>query len=149
VYQIFLALHLLAAIFAIGPLAHAVTTAARGLRSADAGATAASARTTRLYAVASLIVVVLGFALMSMKAPGSHQAAGQFGDLWIWLSLLLWLVAVALAMAVVVPTLDRATATIGRGEPVQALAGRVAASGGVIALLFVAIVFLMVFQPGA
>jgi hypothetical protein len=32
---------------------------------------------------------------------------------------------------------------------VTALAGRVAGSGGLVGLLFVAIVFLMVYQPGS
>lgn len=148
-FKIFLGLHLLTAIFAIGPLVHAVTTATRGLRTADATATAASSRTARMYAVASLLVVVLGFALMSLKSPYTKQPAGEFTDLWIWLSLLLWLVAVAVTLGVVAPTLDRATAAIGRGEPVTALAGRVAGSGGLVGLLFVAIVFLMVYQPGS
>ncbi|HET8559088.1 MAG TPA: hypothetical protein VFL69_01075 [Marmoricola sp.] len=148
-FTIFLALHLLTAIFVIGPLAHAVTTAARGLRTADAIATAASARTARIYAVASLLVVVLGFGLMSLKAPGGNKPAGEFTDLWIWLSVLLWVVAVALTLAVVAPSLERATAAIGRGETVQALTGRVAASGGIVGLLLAAIVFLMVYQPAS
>ena len=147
-FTIFLALHLLTAIFVIGPLAHAVTTASRGLRTGDAAATATAARTARTYAIASLVVVLLGFGLMSAKGP-DHQPAGRFSDLWIWLSVLLWVAAVALTLAVVVPTLDRATGAIGRGEAVRTLTGRVAASGGIVGLLLVAIVFLMVYQPGS
>lgn len=85
-FKIFLGLHLLTAIFLIGPLAHAVTTASRGLRTSDAVATAASARMARIYAI---------------------------------------------------------------GKPVNELSSRVAASGGVVGLAFVAIVFLMVYQPGS
>jgi uncharacterized membrane protein len=148
-FKIFLGLHLLTAIFLVGPLAHAVTTASRGLRTGDAAATAASARMARTDAIGSLLVVVLGFGLMSLKSPYTGQPSGEFTDLWIWLSLVLWAVAVALTMAVIAPTLDRATATIGAGEAVQELTGRVAAAGGVVGLLFVAIVFLMVYQPGS
>ena len=148
-FKIFLGLHLLTAIFVVGPLAHAVTTASRGLRTGDAAATAASARMARIYAIGSLVVVVLGFGLMSLDSPYTGQPSGEFTDLWIWLSLLLWVVAVALTMGVIVPTLDRATAAIGGGEAVKELTGRVAAAGGIVGLIFVAIVFLMVYQPGS
>jgi len=148
-FKIFLGLHLLTAIFLIGPLAHAVTTASRGLRTGDAAATTASARMARVYAIGSLLVVVLGFGLMSLDSPFTGHPVGEFTDLWIWLSVLLWVVAVALTMGVVAPTLDRATAAIGRGEAVQQLTGRVAAAGGTIGLIFVAIVFLMVYRPGS
>ena len=103
----------------------------------------------RIYAIGSLLVVVLGFALMSLTSPYTKQPSGEFTDLWIWLSVLLWVVAVALTMTVIVPALDRATAAIGSGESVEALTGRVAAAGGVVGLVFVAIVFLMVYQPGS
>jgi hypothetical protein len=51
-------------------------------------------------------------------------------------------------LAVLVPSLDKVTAAIGRQESVVGSTGRVAASGGVVALIFVAIVFLMCYQPG-
>lgn len=149
VYKILLALHLLTAVFAIGPLAHAVTTASRGLRTSDGAATATAARTTRIYAYASVVVVVIGFGLMSAESPYTGDKVAGFGELWIWLSALLWLVAVALALGIVVPALERATAAIGNGDAVDGLVGRVAASGGVIGLLFAVIVFLMVYQPGS
>ena len=43
-FKVLLFLHLLTAIFAIGPLVHAVTTASRGLRRSDPEAIAASSR---------------------------------------------------------------------------------------------------------
>ena len=54
------ALHLLFAIFAIGPLVHAATTAGRGVRRGDGAATAASARMLRIYSYASVLVVLAG-----------------------------------------------------------------------------------------
>ncbi|WP_310964444.1 DUF2269 family protein [Nocardioides terrisoli] len=149
-FKIMLALHLLTAIFAIGPLVGAVTTASRGLRSGDATATATSARTLTIYSYASVIVVIFGFGLMSAKAPwDKSKTVADFGDTWIWLSLLLWLVAMALVLAVVVPALKKAGVAIGGSQPVNALVGRVAGAGGVVGLLFAAIVFLMVYQPGS
>ena len=144
--KIMFALHLLFAIFAIGPLVHAVTTAARGVRNGDAAATAYSARIARIYAGASVLVVVFGFGLMASKENG-HEVA-KISETWIWLSAVLWLLAVGLVQAVVVPTLNKATALINKQESAASLTGRVAAAGGVVGIVFAVIVFLMVYQPG-
>lgn len=143
------ALHLVLAIFVIGPLVHATTTAARGLRTGSADATATAARTTRIYAYASVLVVVFGFALMSSTSPYTGQAVATFGQTWIWLSTLLWLVGVAIALALTAPALERATRQLSVGQGVEELSARVAASGGVIGLIFVVIVVLMVYRPGS
>lgn len=148
-FKIMLALHLLFAIFAIGPLAHAVTTAAKGLRQDDSTAIAASARMTRIYAYASVLVVIFGFGLMSATSPYTHEPVAKFSEPWIWISLLLWLVAVALALAVITPALDAAGGQITSGRPSSSLTARVAASGGVVGVLFAVIVLLMVYQPGS
>jgi hypothetical protein len=149
VYRVLFALHLLFAVFAIGPLVHAATTASRGVRHADANATTASARVLRIYAGASVLVIALGFGVMNLADPDnrSHHV-GEFGHTWIWLSLLLWLVAMALVLAVIAPSLDRASALLAERQPVASLTGRVAAAGGLVGLIFAAIVFLMVYQPG-
>ena len=141
-HNLLLALHVLTAVFAIGPLAHAATTASRGVRTADADATAGSARMARLYGYASVIVVLFG---MSLVRPKWHA---EFGDTWVWLALVLWAVAIALLLVVLVPALDRATDIIRAGDPVGPLKARVAASGGIIGLIFAVIVFLMVYRPG-
>lgn len=147
-FNLLLALHVLVAVFAVGPLVHAATTAGRGVRRADASATAESARMLRIYAYASVLVVVLGFALMSAKSPETHKAAAQFSETWVWLSTLLWAVAVAVVLAVLAPGLDQASDLIGRHEPVRALTARIAATGGAVGVIFAVIVFLMVYRPG-
>jgi len=144
--KIMFAMHLLVAIFAIGPLVHAATTAARGVRQRDAKATAYTARMARIYAYVSVLVVVFGFGLMASKQDG--QQVAKVSETWIWLSALLWLIAVALALAVVVPTLDKATALISKQESPASLTGRVAAAGSVVGIVFTVIVFLMVYRPG-
>jgi hypothetical protein len=144
--KIMFALHLLFAIFAIGPLVHAATTAARGVRHGDAAATAYSARIARIYAAASVLVIIFGFGLMASKESG-HEVA-KISETWIWLSAVLWLLAVGLVQAVIVPTLNKATALINKQESAAALTRRVAAAGGVVGIVFAAIVFLMVYQPG-
>jgi len=149
-FKIMLALHLLTAIFAIGPLVGAATTASRGLRKADASATGNAARTLTVYGYASLVVVIFGFGLMSAKAPwDKSKHVAEFSEPWIWISVILWLCTLALIFGLVVPALKQATAAIGSGSSVDQLTGRVAAGGGVVALIYVAIVVLMVYQPGS
>lgn len=150
-FKILLALHLLTAIFAIGPLVGAATTASRGLRKADAGATGSAARTLTIYGYASIAVVVFGMGVMSSKSPYTHETVADMGDLWIWLSLLLWVVSLGLLFALTIPALKQATVAIGAGtsDATQALTGKVAASGGIIGLIYAAIVFLMVYRPGS
>src|SRR5206468_4761644 len=89
--KLLLAAHLVLAIFAIGPLVHAATTAGRGIRTGDGAATASAARMLRIYSYVSVLVVIAGMGLMSMKEDG-HRL-GEFSDTWIWLSLVLWLAA--------------------------------------------------------
>lgn len=143
-----LALHLLTAIFAIGPLVGAATTASRGLRKADASATASAARTLTVYGYASVVVIIFGFGLMSATSPYTHKHVAEFSESWIWISLLLWALSLALIFGLIVPALKQATATIGGGgASVDSLTPRVAAGGGAIGLIYLVIVILMVYQP--
>jgi hypothetical protein len=144
--KLLLAVHLVLAVFAIGPLVHAATTAARGIRQGDGAATASSSRVLRIYSYVSVLVVLAGGALMSQKRRGAKL--GEIDDTWIWLSILLWAVAVGLVLGVVVPTLDKATKGIGEQASVVTLTGRVAAAGGIVALIMLVIVVLMVYRPG-
>jgi hypothetical protein len=51
-------------------------------------------------------------------------------------------------LGVIVPTLDKATKGIEAQASVVTLTGRVAALGGVVALIMLTIVVLMVYRPG-
>jgi hypothetical protein len=146
-FHLLLAAHLILAVFAVGPLVHAATTAGRGVRTGDGKATASASRVLRIYSYASVLILLVGFPLMSQK-PYGGQKLGEFGDTYIWLSIVLWAVAIALVLGVAVPTLDRATKSIQAQESVVALTGRVAAAGGIVGLLFAAIIVLMTFRPG-
>ena len=148
-FKLFLFLHLLAAIFAVGPLVGAATTASRALRTPDADAARSAARTVRVYSYVSVVVVVLGMGLMSAKAPWDEsEHVAEIGDTWIWLSLLLWVAAMAVSLGLLVRSLTTAATEIGEGRGVGHLTARVAAGGGVVGLLYAAIVLLMVYQPG-
>lgn len=147
-FKIMLALHLLTAIFAIGPLVGAATTAAKSLRTGDANGAAGAARTLTIYAYASVLVVIFGLGLMSATDPDTGTKVADFSELWIWLSVLLWVVAVALTLGLVTPALEKASATLKEGGSADALKARVAAGGGIIGLIFAAIVFIMIYKPG-
>jgi hypothetical protein len=148
VFKLFLALHVLTVVFAIGPLVHAATTASRGVRTGDGAATRSAARVLKIYSYASVLVVVFGFGLMSATDADTHKKVGEFSNTYIWLSALLWLAAMAIVLAVLVPRLEKVTELIGKQESVVTNTGRVAAAGGVVGLIFAVIVFLMVYQPG-
>ena len=140
--NLLLALHLLFAIFAVGPLVGAATTAARGVRSSDGPAVASAARTVRLYGYVSILVPVFGMGLVRPKWDA------KFSYPWVWVSALLYLIALALTLAVLAPALAKAGKAIADGSATRPLVARVAAAGGLIGLLFAVIVFLMVFKPG-
>ena len=140
--HLLLSLHILFAIFAVGPLVGAASIAARGVRAGDATAVASSARTVRLYGYLSILVPLLG---MGLVQPKWHA---KFSYPWVWISLLLYLAALALSLLVLAPSLSRAARRLSTADSdVRREAGRAAAAGGVIALLFAVIVFLMVYKP--
>jgi hypothetical protein len=163
VLKFLLALHLVLAVFVVGPLAWAATTAGRGVRTGDGAATATAARLLTIYAYASALVVIAGMALMSQKvepadgttatAPASSPppkvALAEFSDTWIWLSVVLWAAAVAITLGIIVPTLRRVTKLIKAQDSVVTLTGRVAAAGGIVGLIFIVIVVLMAYKPGS
>lgn len=149
VFKLLLFLHLLAAIFAVGPLVGAATTSARALRHNDVAAATSAARMVRLYSYVSVVVVVLGMGLMSQTDPAApSHTVGDLGDMWIWLSLLLWAAATAVSLAVLAPSLTRAVTGIAGGGSAKSQVGRVAAAGGVVGLIYAVIVLLMVYRPG-
>lgn len=148
-FEIMTVLHLLTAVLVIGPLVHAVTTSGRALRQRDAAAATAAARMTRIYALASIIVVVFGFGLASAKSPYTGAAVASFAETWIWLSVVLWLVGAALALVVTAPALTQAAGRIADGAALDSAKGKVVGSGIAVAVIFVVIIVLMVYQPGS
>jgi len=141
-HKLIFALHLLFAIFTIGPLAHAATTAARGARTGDVGAIRSSVRMLQVYAGASVLAVLAGMGLVQEKWRA------QFSDLWVWLSIALWVVAIVIVLVLLVPALQQALTQLEGQQPAATLNAKIAASGGVVGLIFVGIVFLMVYKPG-
>jgi uncharacterized membrane protein len=137
--KLLLTLHVVTAIFVIGPLVAAANQAPRALRSGDAGAVRTLARLVTVYGWTSLAVAVFGAGLVQKKYD--HE----WSEAWLPISLVLFVVAAALVLGLLAPLLRRAAAAAGGSAE---LAGRAAAVAGVASICYVAIAVLMVYQPG-
>ena len=145
-YALVLVLHLIAVAAVIGPLLAAPPMAARAARAGRLDALRDHTRTTRGYGVASVVVVVLGSAMIGLGDVGRQWSYGQ---LWVSASYVRLLVAVVLLLAVVVPAATSAATELEAGRDAGGLAGRISAGGGAAALALTAVVVLMVLKPGA
>lgn len=142
--KILLTLHLIAAVFLIGPL---VAGGNMGLRAARTGDTTGLRTATRLvtvYGWASLLVLVFGAAMVRGEDSGWHIS---FSDTWVPLSLALFVAATGLVLGVLVPALRDAGRKAEAGEVTTALVPRIAAVGGVVSVLYLVITVLMVYRP--
>lgn len=144
-YAVVLVLHLLAALFVVGPLAVAAVTSPRLARAGRLDALTAAQRTTRLYALASVVVVLLGSAMIGLGETGE---VWEMSQLWVSASYALWLLAVVLTLGLVVPAQSAAVTALEAGEDAGGAAGRMAVGGGLALLAWVGIVVLMVTKPG-
>jgi uncharacterized membrane protein len=140
------ALHVVAAVFLVGPMAILPMTALRAVRAGNASVVELLGTSTRIFALGSVLVAVLGFGVVGVlhKTEDVSVATG-----WVLTSIVLYVVALALSLLVVVPSLRRAAAELAanRAEGAQAVYGRLAASSGIVALLLVAVTVLMVWRP--
>ena len=137
-------LHVLTAVFVIGPMVALPMTAMRSLRAGQADQVAGLARTTVGYSIGSVVVALLGFALLGMTGDKHGTSVATPWVLW---SVIAYLVALGLTLFVVVPAM-RATAAAQRsGGSGPASYGKIAAPSGVSSLLLAVVVVLMVWKP--
>ncbi|MGZ4520328.1 MAG: DUF2269 family protein, partial [Mycobacteriaceae bacterium] len=94
-------LHVLTAVFIVGPMALLPMTAMRAIRGGDGAQVTSLARSTNVLSLASLVVVFFGFGLMSLD----KEVTLSITTPWILSSLILYVVALALSIAVVVPAM--------------------------------------------
>jgi hypothetical protein len=169
-------LHVTAAIFTIGPGTAAIMSTPRYIRNRNTVVVGYLLRSTRIYSVGALLVLVFGLILTGM----THK----FSQWWISVSLTLFVVAVVLLAIILrdqrkaLGTLSAAAETVGTVEVAVRLAaeegaaeeadaapvaqpapevadirvtaaverGRIAALGGVTALIWLVILVLMVWH---
>lgn len=139
-------LHVVAAVFLVGPMAILPMTALRALRAGEWSMVSTLAVSTRVFSLASLLVAVLGFGVVG---TADERFDLSVTTSWVLTSIILYVIALALSLAVVVPAMKRAAGELegGRGEAARALYGRIAAGSGVVSLLLVAVTVLMVWKP--
>lgn len=146
-----LAVHVLAAIVAIGPVTVAASMFPPAARKALAEPRDGQARSTvqllhricQVYAVVGVVVPVFGFA--------TAQAMGVLGDTWLIVSIALTAVAAVVLAALVLPRqtaiaegIWHDTGTVGPRATV-----RLAMFTGVFNLLWAAVTILMIVRPGS
>lgn len=140
---LFSVLHVVAAVFIVGPMAIIPMTAMRAVRAGNGSQVSVLATSTSIFSWLSLLVVVFGFGVMGMSEYDISMTTP-----WILWSLILWAVATIINLVLVVPTMKKAAAALADG-PSDDRAGypAIAAGSGLATILLIAVVVLMVWKP--
>jgi len=141
-------LHVVAAVFIVGPMAILPQTAMRAVRAKQGKMVQLLARSTMLFTLISLVVAVLGFGAL---ATADDRENLSITTPWVLISLIAYLLAFALSLVAVVPALRSAAEHLlnPATEDLQSSDyRRIAMGSGVVALLLLVVVVLMVWQPG-
>ncbi|QNE46734.1 DUF2269 family protein [Glaciihabitans sp. INWT7] len=149
---LFAVLHVVSAVFIIGPMAILPMTAMRAARAGNGPQVQSLARATSTFTLLSLVVFVLGFAVLGMSDPKDHFS---FSSGWIIGSIVLYVLALGINLFVTVPAMKRvaAGASVSSGSDGAVAEGRpdgygaIAGGSGLASLLLVAVVVLMVWKP--
>jgi hypothetical protein len=151
VTKLFLILHIVAAIVAIGPVAVAASmfppVARRALTGAGDGDSRATLgvlnRICKVYALVAIAVPMFGFA-----AAGVMKVTGQT---WVVVSIILTVVAAAVLGALVLPKQTALLTADGATAPETAVkdSKRLAMYAGIFNLLWVAVTVIMIVRPGS
>ncbi|MFI7421841.1 DUF2269 family protein [Nonomuraea sp. NPDC049684] len=133
-------LHIGFAIFTIGPLTAATMAAPRAIRNNNVPVLRNIQRTTRIYSLASLGVLVFGVAL------GVVVGNGVLGLWYMTASMTLFIVAIVLLVIIDrdLRTALRALESENAEDDAKVQTGRVAAISGLLAVIWLVILFLMV-----
>lgn len=133
-----LAVHVLAAIIAIGPVTVAASMFPAAARRGRTDTLPLLHRICRVYALLGVVVPVFGLATAS--------SLGVLGDAWLLTSIALTAIAAALLALVVLPGQARIVAD---GSGTVAAPARLAAATGVFNLLWATVTVLMIVRPGS
>jgi uncharacterized membrane protein len=123
-------------------------TAMRALRSENYAQVATLAKSTAVFSYLSLIVFLLGFAVLGMSKPQDNLS---MTTPWILTSVIAYAIAIVLSLVVVVPAMRRAAEAPAGPSAGSSSAPRsnaaVSAGSGVVSLLLLLVVVLMVWKP--
>ncbi|MFC5817064.1 hypothetical protein [Nonomuraea harbinensis] len=137
---LFLLLHVGFAIFTLGPLTAALMAAPRAIRGKNVPVLRNIERTTRIYGFASLGVFVFGLVL------GIVMGGGVLGRWNMSASMTLFIVGIVLLFLIDrdLRAATKALASEDTGDDAQVQNGRIAAIGGLLALIWLVILVLMI-----
>jgi uncharacterized membrane protein len=151
---LFTILHVVGAVFIVGPMAVLPQSGLRAIRAGNSGAVTTFAKSTFIFTIASIVVALLGFALVGMADPKYHLSVGTP---WVLSAVIAYALALVVSLVLVVPGLRGAARAIGSNPggvtaegAVSAKApgyAKVAAGSGLVSLLLVVVVVLMVWKP--
>ncbi|GAB3666497.1 hypothetical protein GCM10027589_31740 [Actinocorallia lasiicapitis] len=133
-------LHIGFAVFALGPLTAVLMATPRHVRAGDAAILRFLSRTTQIYSVASLGVLLFGLFL----------AGGKFDQMWLSASMTLFLVSLVL-LVIVERDQRKCLAAVeaaedGKAPEVTAQVARISSLSGIIVLLWIIVLILMVWH---
>jgi hypothetical protein len=133
-------LHIGFAIFTVGPLTAATMAAPRAIRNKNVPVLENIQRTTRIYSVGTLGVLVFGLAM------GLSMGAEVLGRWNMTASMTLFVVAVVLLVIIDrdLRTAVQALASESEADDAKVQNGRIAAISGLLSLIWLVILFLMV-----
>jgi hydrogenase-4 membrane subunit HyfE len=130
-------LHVASAIFLLGPLVVVMSATPRYIRTRDVAVLRFLRRSTFVYATGSLAVLVFGL------ARGRHM----LDEVWLSASMTLFIVATVLVYALVYRDQRQAIAKLEENADPKVYERRIVAVGGVVALMYLVILFLMFYHP--
>ncbi|MGS0688466.1 DUF2269 family protein [Nakamurella sp. GG22] len=140
------ALHVVGAVFIVGPMAILPMTAMRSVRAGQGGQVAVLAKSTYIFSLLSLLVAILGFGILGVSDHDTSVSTP-----WVLISIILYVLAVGLTLLAVVPALRSAAEHL-QDPAAQELSKpdyrRIAIGSGVTSLLLVVVVVLMSWKPG-
>jgi uncharacterized membrane protein len=137
-------LHVVTAVFFIGPMAVLPMTALRAVRAGQGAQVAILAKSTFVFSLLSLLVVFFGFGVMGMADDEWNLSVATP---WILYSIILYVAALVLNLAMVVPAMRRAAARLQSGDALGREYSLIAMGSGLGSLLLLAVVVLMVWKP--
>lgn len=134
-------LHIGFAIFTIGPLTAVTMAAPRAIRAKNVAVLQNIQRTTRIYSIGSLGVLVFGIAL------GVTLGGGLLGRWHMTASMTLFIVAIVLLFLIDrdLRAAVRALASEDANDDAKVQNGRIAAISGLLAVIWLVILALMIF----
>jgi hypothetical protein len=130
--------HIASVMFLLGPLTIATTTTPRYIRAGDVAVLRHLNRTTRIFAIGSLLVLLfgLGIAHKNLSKP------------WLTVSMTLFVVGLVLLLVIVEPDQRKAITKLENSESAEVHRGRIVAISSAVALIWLVVLALMVWRPG-